>query len=435
MATTTNFGWETPDDTDLVKDGALAMRTLGNAIDASMVDLKGGTTGQVLSKTSNTDMDFTWVTSDDANAIQNAIVDAKGDLITATAADTPARLAVGSNGDTLVADSAATTGLRWQSAYNGNGSVNGAMDFWQRGTSFTGTTTNTYGPDRWIVYRNAAGSTFSRQTSGLDGFLYSTRIQRDSGNTSTAVLYLSQMLESQESYKYAGKTVTLSWYAKAGANFSAASSQMIARIYTGTGTDQNWIQTGYTGQATTLDNLTTITTSWVRYSASVAIPSTTTELSITFGFTPVGTASTNDWVEITGVQLELGSVATTFKRAGGTIQGELAACQRYYIRYASAQLFGKYGLGYAHSTTQASIFLFNPVTMRVKPTSIEFSLLGLTIENTSTTAITALTIIDGSNNQPVNLNATVASGLTTNRPYELSNNASASGYVGLSAEL
>jgi len=119
MATTTNFGWETPDDTDLVKDGALAMRTLGNAIDTSLVDLKGGTTGQVLSKTSNTDMDFTWVTSDDANAIQNAIVDAKGDLITATAADTPARLAVGTNGQVLTADSTTATGLKWASASSG----------------------------------------------------------------------------------------------------------------------------------------------------------------------------------------------------------------------------------------------------------------------------------------------------------------------------
>jgi hypothetical protein len=113
MANTANFGWETPDDTDLVKDGALAMRTLGNAIDTSMVDLKGGTTGQVLSKNSNTNMDFVWVTSDDANAIQNAIVDAKGDLITATAADTPARLAVGANERRLVADSGETTGLKW----------------------------------------------------------------------------------------------------------------------------------------------------------------------------------------------------------------------------------------------------------------------------------------------------------------------------------
>ena len=64
MATTTNFGWETPDDTDLVKDGAAAMRTLGGAIDTSLVDLKGGTTGQVLSKASNTDMDFTWIAND-----------------------------------------------------------------------------------------------------------------------------------------------------------------------------------------------------------------------------------------------------------------------------------------------------------------------------------------------------------------------------------
>jgi len=121
MATSPLFGWEEPDDTDLVKDGAAAIRTLGNAIDTSMGDLLGGTSGQVLSKNSNTNMDFTWVTSDDANAIQNAIVDAKGDLITATAADTPARLAVGTNGQTLVADSTASTGLKWATPASGGG--------------------------------------------------------------------------------------------------------------------------------------------------------------------------------------------------------------------------------------------------------------------------------------------------------------------------
>jgi phage-related tail fiber protein len=117
MATTTpNFGWPVPTSTDLVKDGATAIEALGDSIDASLLDLKGGTTGQVLSKTTNTDMDFTWVTSDDANAIQNTIVDAKGDLITATAADTPARLAVGTNGQVLTADSTAATGLKWGTA-------------------------------------------------------------------------------------------------------------------------------------------------------------------------------------------------------------------------------------------------------------------------------------------------------------------------------
>jgi hypothetical protein len=113
MANTTNFNWETPDDTDLVKDGAAAIRTLGQAIDTSLQDLEGGTTGQVLSKTSNTDMDFTWVTTDDANAIQNAIVDAKGDIIAASANDTPARLAVGTNDHRLVAASGEATGLKY----------------------------------------------------------------------------------------------------------------------------------------------------------------------------------------------------------------------------------------------------------------------------------------------------------------------------------
>ena len=111
--TTTNFGWDIPQSTDLVKDGATAIAALGQDIDTSMMDLKGGTTGQVLSKASNTDMDFSWVAQDDSNAIQNAIVDAKGDLISATAADTPARLAVGSDYAILSALSSESTGLKW----------------------------------------------------------------------------------------------------------------------------------------------------------------------------------------------------------------------------------------------------------------------------------------------------------------------------------
>ena len=128
MATTTpNFGWSVPTSTDLVKDGATAIETLGDSIDASLVDLKGGTSGQVLAKNSNTDMDFIWVAQDDSNAIQNAIVDAKGDLIAATAADTPARLAVGTNGQVLTADSTAATGLAWATAGGSSGPA-----FWVR---------------------------------------------------------------------------------------------------------------------------------------------------------------------------------------------------------------------------------------------------------------------------------------------------------------
>jgi hypothetical protein len=114
MPTTTNFGWTTPADTDLVKDGAAAIRTLAGNIDTSLVDLKGGTTGQVLAKNSNTDLDYAWVAVDDSNAIQNAIIDAKGDLIVGTAADTPARLAVGgTNGHILTVDSTEASGIKW----------------------------------------------------------------------------------------------------------------------------------------------------------------------------------------------------------------------------------------------------------------------------------------------------------------------------------
>jgi len=141
MATTTpNYGWAVPTSTDLVKDGATAIETLGDSIDASFVGLKGGTTGQVLSKTSNTDLAFTWVAQDDSNAIQNAIVDAKGDLIGATAADTPARLAVGTNGQILTADSTAATGLAWVTPTGGSGP---AFQAYSTPTQSVSSTTNT----------------------------------------------------------------------------------------------------------------------------------------------------------------------------------------------------------------------------------------------------------------------------------------------------
>jgi hypothetical protein len=114
MANTTNFGWETPDDTDLVKDGAAAMRTLGSAIDTSFVDLKGGTTGQNLRKATNTDLDFTW-----AGDATNTVIDAEGDLLVGDSADTLQRLAIGTTGQVLTVDTSLDGKIKWATPASG----------------------------------------------------------------------------------------------------------------------------------------------------------------------------------------------------------------------------------------------------------------------------------------------------------------------------
>jgi hypothetical protein len=156
--TTTNFGWDIPQSTDLVKDGATAIAALGQDIDTALVDLKGGTTGQVLSKASGTDLDFTWVAQDDSNAIQNAIVDAKGDIIAATAADTPARLAVGANDTVLTADSSTATGLKWATVSAGGMTLinSGTVT---AGTLNVGSIPGTYNDLELWIYEFDPGST------------------------------------------------------------------------------------------------------------------------------------------------------------------------------------------------------------------------------------------------------------------------------------
>ena len=385
--TTTNFNFPIPQSTDLVKDGATAIAALGTSVDTQFVDLKGGTTGQVLSKASGTDLDFTWVAQDDSNAIQNAIVDAKGDLIAATAADTPARLAVGTNGQVLTADSTASTGLAWATpavSFAENGILNGAMQVWQRSTSVTPTSNGgAYTADRWFVTRGSNTSvTVSRQTTSdttnLPNIQYCARVQRTASSTTTSDVAFGQMFETISSIPFAGKTVVLSGYIRKGADFSATSNALTMQIVTGTGTDQKQMDGGYTGQATSVTGNVTITSTWTRFSVTGTIPTTATEITPKFLYTPTGTAGTNDYFEITGVQLEVGSTASAFHTNQPTIATELAACQRYYHRFtgggSSDSLIGS-GLGF--STTVAMFVWHLGTTMRIAPSSMDLSNQGI----------------------------------------------------------
>jgi hypothetical protein len=196
MPTTSNFGWTTPADTDLVKDGASAIRTLGNGIDTSLVDLKGGTTGQVLSKASNTDLDFTWSSIDPLT-----ILDAKGDLITATAADTPARLASsGVNGNILTVDTSTSTGLKWAAptAAGANFSLLNSG-----GTALTGNTTITVsgisGQDKLFIMIDGASS-----ANASANFRIRLNTDTNSNYTYSGAVYQSSI----EPYGY---TTTTGW--------------------------------------------------------------------------------------------------------------------------------------------------------------------------------------------------------------------------------
>jgi hypothetical protein len=405
MATTTpNFGWSVPTSTDLVKDGATAIETLGDSIDASLVDLKGGTTGQVLAKNSNTDMDFTWTAIDPL-----VILDAKGDLITATAADTPARLAVGTNGQVLTADSTASTGLAWATPSAGssnvagkNAVINSAMNVWQRGTSISlaASAGTTFLADRWCIQTGAnQATTVSRQATGdttnLPFIQYAMRIQRNSGQTGTGNYGLMSPMETINTIPYAGKTVTLSFYARRGADYSATSNILRGILRTGTGTDQNPFS-GYTGDANSLDANFTLTTTWQRFSVSGTLPATVTEMTTQFNYTPTGTAGANDYYEITGVQVEIAAAASAYSPATPTYATELAACQRYYFEDAKTTISN----GYATNTYNNFDRYFHPVAMRTTPTITQTG----AVSFSSNTSATTFTIdANGSNTLATNM--------------------------------
>ena len=248
--------------------------------------------------------------------------------------------------------------------------INGGFDIWQRGTSFTGANTNTYTADRWNMYFGVTPTayTISRQSSGLTGFPYAIRVQRNNGATDTIGGAIGSSIEIANATYLAGQNIVFSFYARKGALFSQAGSSVVSSLKTGTGTtDANGIYNTYTGETTPISQNTTLTTSWQRFTYTATLGSSVTQVSIQFNAGASGTAGATDYYEIAGVQLEIGSVATPFSRAGGTLQGELAACQRYYATAVGDSAF------YATLTSYNWAEIFLPVTQRVSATITSIS--------------------------------------------------------------
>jgi hypothetical protein len=371
---------------------------LATAIDKALFDAKGdilvataadtpgkltvGVDGYVLKANSATATGLEWGELDDSNAIQNAIVDAKGDIVAASADNTPARLPVGNDGDTLVADSSTTTGLRYGAnfAAGKNKIING--DFYVNQRGFTSTTTNNaYGFDRFRLSATGGTVTYSAQTftlgtapvAGYEGKNFA-RIDSTGQSAAGDRSRLDQYIESVRTL--AGQTATISFWAKAASGTPKVSIEF-TQVF-GTGGSPSAAQTINGGQVT-------LSTSWTRFSTTVSVLSISgrtigtnnddalilslwTSAGTTWnsrtGSLGIQTATIDFW----GVQVEQGATATAFQTATGTIQGELGCCQRYYqFIGGTASGFPIVG-GYTSTATTNRYPIVFPVQMRISPT-------------------------------------------------------------------
>jgi hypothetical protein len=383
-------------------------------------------------------MDFAWVAQDDSNAIQNSIVDAKGDLIAATANDTPARLAVGANGETLVADSSTSTGLRYQGsqAAGKNVVINGNFDIWQRGTSFNVVNATAYTADRFVA-TGVNNMTISRQTTGIPaGSQYCLRM---ASNFTNSVADFFQYIETANVVPLQGQTVTLSALVRKNASNTAGAYVYVAKSATvDAGSGATW--TIISSVVVPTGSLPTGTGSadWFKTSLNVAIPNDGTANSLRVYISTSAQIVSGAYMEIAQVQLELGSVATSFARAGATIQGELDACMRYYYRSVTNGTASTwFASGFAFNSTRLLAFFKLPVRMRVNPTSIETSGTAAdywVVVGTTVSTATSVPTLDTSNwdNVLLNLNTT---GLTAGQGGLLGANSTNNAYIGFNAEL
>lgn len=378
MATSTYFGWAEPDDTDLVKNGASAMRTLGNAID-------------------NT------VYTTNFYAGKNKII-------------------------------------------NGDFGIN------QRAFTST-TTTNVYGHDRWSGTFSDGTTTYSNQTftagaapvSGYESRNYARLVTTGQTLTSAQSIFRQRI---EDVTTFAGQTVTVSFWASAGSGTPSVAVEFIQSFGTGGSPSAN-----VTGITATVAKQA-ITTSWARYSFTISIPSISgktlgTDANTSFLQMGIWVSAGSDFnsrtgslgiqsntFNIWGVQVEKGTTATPFQTATGTIQGELAACQRYFIRYdKTVSAYQNLNYGMCSSTTKGETRMQFPTFMRTAPSMTMGTQTGWAVSDGTAYGVTT-TIGAGTLDVAGAVLFFNTTGLTTGRACIVQrDNLAANTYVDLSAEL
>lgn len=305
--------------------------------------------------------------------------------------------------------------------------INGAFDFWQRGTSAT--SGGYSAADRWR-YDNVGGTytiskqTFTPGTAPVSGYeaeaFYRLNLTSASGYQA-----ISQRIEDVRTL--AGQTATLSFWAKTGSANSIA-------VYL----DQNFGSGGSTEVTTTLNAAQALTTGWVRYTFTVAVPSISGKAVGSSSYLqvriPVGTATTYD---LWGVQLEAGSVATPFRRNGANPQAELAACQRYYQRYYAGTIYGFFPGIYGTSSATNGAGTINLVTqLRTTPQSIDYGgSLRITLPNDAALLFSGITLNTAAGGVNVLCFNGTHTGATGNTFYRIQASNDLNAYIGVGAEI
>jgi hypothetical protein len=325
--------------------------------------------------------------------------------------------------------------------------ING--DFFVNQRAFTSSTSAGYYFDRWYGNLNTgtvtySASAFTPGTAPVVGYEGKNFLTVATSGQSAAGAFTFFLQKIEDVRTFANQTVTISFWAKAASGTPKVAVEFQQDF--GSGGSPS------TGVNTYISN-TAITTSWARYTITGTVPSisgktigTTANTSFlqlnlwtsagsSFDSRTGSIGIQNATIDFWGVQVEAGNVATPFTTATGTVQGELAACQRYYYRIGGSYVYEILGVGNARSTTVGDVVLNMPVSMRTAPASIDFSNIALLRDfGSSPIAITSVAFSGAGKNTTIS-GCTVASGLTAGQNYYTVANNSTSAYLAVSAEL